>query len=308
MNRAIAQIPLCFYMLTLMTGQCATNVLPGVRIESYPSGMSGSLVFLYSTNWHWSGGAGQIYELSLKNLSLRSVTTCPTGDFYAAKDGKTFCVLHGANVGWGIFGTNAFMYSERLRLSRSYTFQKRPANVTLGNDHVFFFFENRILDYDMREAVLKSAPFPGTQPEDNAEGGLSDPVTKVNTNYGGLQTSDGRWIYFEGADAPLRGTKLVASPLDEFETRTNDPKGKNIRVLKRFSHPLQGSYNLTQLSPCGRYAFVRKSVPINDGWGFTYYVVDVGNGKTTMLVEDTVSKFHASRVSQLYWVGRHDER
>jgi hypothetical protein len=97
------------------------------------------------------------------------------------------------------------------------------------------------------------------------------------------------------------GTKLVSSPLNESDTEINDPKGKNVRVLKRFFQPRDGWHTLDQMSPCGHYAFIRRSFTIGYGWGNTYYVVNVTNGETRTLLEDKVASIDDHWVSYMYW-------
>jgi len=297
----LAPIASLALLLAPLACRCATNVLPGLRFAEPPIGLRGSLVFLYSTNRNWSGGQGHIYDLNLQTKRLRIVTTSPCGTFYCARDGKTFCVLHGANVGWGIFGTNAFIYSDQLHVSRNYTFQKRASRVTFGQGHVFFHFDARVFDYDIKAASLKPALLPGEEPPDLAGPGLAV-AESTDPGYFGFKASDGRWIFFGGPYAPVTGTKLVSSLYDEFHTRFEDPKRKHVRVLKRFSKPLRGDYSLRQMSPCRRYVLVARSFPMGDDWGFTYYVVSSLDGETRVLLEDAVPKVAKACVSRIEWV------
>jgi hypothetical protein len=219
-------------------------------------------------------------------------------DFYASDDGATFCVLHGANVGWGVYGTNAFVYSQRLRLSRDYKFEKRPGKVTFDRDHVFLYFEHDGSGYDVEVASGSLSAFP---PSRGATTGLGGSETS-QTQYGGFQARSGRWIFFEGPDSPFRGTRLVSSASNRFGTGAADTKPKDVRVLKRFVQPLRGDYTMMQLSPTMDYVLVRKSLPSGDGWEYTYYVVNAETGETSLLLEDTVAAVKAARVSEMRWV------
>jgi len=46
--------------------------------------------------------------------------------------------------------------------------------------------------------------------------------------------ADGRFVFFQGRNAPISGAKLVSSPYDFVEAEYKDPKGKNAKVLKRY--------------------------------------------------------------------------
>lgn len=278
--------------------RASTNLLPGLLYHDPPGRLQGNLVFLYSTNGYWSAKA-QIYEFDLEEKVLRLVIECPGGDFDAGKDGQVFCVRYGVVNGFGPMITNAFIYSRQLSLTRTLAFEKRPSEVTFGAGHVYFHFDRRVFDYDIQTGMLKPVSL-ATGSSHPDSGGLA----AEDFHPFGFKTVSGRWIFFEGGDGALQGTRLVSSPLNILDTHKDDPKGKNIRVLKRFSKPLQGSYNLQQLSPCGRYALVRRSFPIGDGWGQTYFVIDAENGETQALLEDKVCSIGESRMSYVHWVKR----
>lgn len=284
------------FALACLQAHASTNLLPGLLYRDPPGELQGSLVFLYSTNGYWSAKA-QIYEFDLEKKALRLVIECPFGDFDAAKDGQTFCIRYGVVNGFGHFITNAFIYSQRLDVTRTLSFEKRPGQVTFRADHVLFHFDRRVSDYDIQTGMLKpmSLATEGSQPELAA-------IAPDDFHPFGFKTLSDRWLFFEGGDGALEGTRLVSSPLNEFDTHFDDPKGKNVRVLKRFSKPLRGSYNLDQMSPCGGYCLVRWSSPIGDGWGQTYYVVNVENGETQVLLEDKVCSMGEARISYVHWV------
>lgn len=292
--------PLLISIILAWSGTLAfasTNLLPGLRFEDPLVKLQGSLVFLYHTSTN-----AAIYEFNLEKKSLRMITDSPGGSFWAAKDGRTFCVLYGGSTGSEVFGTNAFIYSDRLHLVRRYTFEKSPGHVTFANNHVFFYFDfdHWAADYDIASGTLKPALVPG---EKTVQGGVSNLTVAASTDFGhqGFKASDGRWIFFEGREAPLAGTKLVSSLLDQFYTSLDDPKGTNVHVLKRFSRPLDGWHNLDGMSPDGYYAFIRQCFTIGYSWGNTYYVVNATNGKTHVLLEDKVAKIDGHSVSYMYW-------
>jgi hypothetical protein len=276
--------------------QASTNLLPGLLYRDPPGKLQGSLVFLYSTNGYWSAKA-TIYEFDLEKKTLRFVIECPGGDFDAGMDGQVFCVRYGVVNGFGHFITNAFVYSKRLGITRTLAFEKCPSQVTFEADRVFFHFDRQVVDYDIqaeRSNQLSLGPR-GSQPDASS-------AVPENFHPFGFKTVSGRWLFFEGGDGALEGTRLVSSALNAFDTRFDDPKGKNVRVLKRFSKPLRGSYNLDQMSPCGRFGLVRRSFPIGDGWGQTYYVINAENGETQALLEDKVCSIGESRISYVHLV------
>ena len=284
------------FALAGVQAPASTNLLPSLLYRDPPGKLQGSLVFLYSTNGYWSAKA-QIYEFDLEKKALRLVIECPGGDFDAGQDGQVFCVRYGVVNGFGLFITNAFIYSQQLDVTRTLAFEKRPSQVTFGADRVFFHFDRRVFDCDIQTGMLKPVSLATGSSQPDSVG-----LVPENFHPFGFKTVSGRWIFFEGGDGALQGTRLVSSPLNEFDTHNDDPKGKNVRVLKRFSKSLQGSYNLQQLSPCGRYALVRRSFPIGDGWGQTYFVIDAENGETQALLEDKVCSIGESRISYVHWV------
>jgi hypothetical protein len=187
--------PLLISIIFALSGTLAfasTILLPGLRFEVPLVKLQGSLVFLYRTSTN-----AAIYEFNLEKKSLRMITDSPGGSFWAAKDGRTFCVLYGGSTGSEVFGTNVFMYSDGLHLGRSYTLEKSPGHVTFANDHVFFYFDfdKRAADYDIATGTLKPALLPG---ETAGQGGASNLTVAASIDWGlqGFNASDGRWIFF----------------------------------------------------------------------------------------------------------------
>jgi hypothetical protein len=125
------------------------------------------------------------------------------------------------------------------------------------------------------------------------------------------RASDGRYVYFEGADAPFRGFKLVSSPWDFRQTRQQDPNGDRVKVLKVFSRlsAIGGNaYILSQISPDGRHALVRlqepsvPKSPTQPGWMNTYFLIDVSNGANRVLLKEEVEHGTSGSMSVVRWV------
>jgi hypothetical protein len=125
------------------------------------------------------------------------------------------------------------------------------------------------------------------------------------------RTPDGRYVFFEGPDAPVRGFKLVSSPWDFRETKNQDAKGDKVKVLKAFSKlSARGgnAYMLSQISPDGRYALVRlqepsvPKSPTQPGWMNTYFLVDVSNGETRVLLKEEVEHTTNGSMSAVRWI------
>lgn len=106
-----------------------------------------------------------------------------------------------------------------------------------------------------------------------------------------FKTFDGNDIGFDGSGWPIEGSKLIFS------------SGK---TLHRFGRACQ----LLQISPDRHFAFVESIEPVSSrkfsqlpGTIIIYYLVDVSNGKTRVLLKDeTVVTTRSSMWGQLYWV------
>ncbi len=117
--------------------------------------------------------------------------------------------------------------------------------------------------------------------------------------YNGYKTVDGRYVFFEGPEgstAPAIGHTLVSSPVDWFHTQLlSGREGTNtVKVLKTFPEKRPDLYILKQMSPDRRYVLIMLSVPYGTvfssidrmGYLYTFYLVDVQDGKTRILLED----------------------
>lgn len=127
-----------------------------------------------------------------------------------------------------------------------------------------------------------------------------------------LRAFDGRYIFFDRPDPRVRSFKLVSSPVDESELKFQGRDKVKVKVLHTF--PKVGrlqlaTYLLHGLSPCGRYALVLfiEDRPFEVRQRSTYYLVDVSNGNTRVLLKDEVSFKTEGAVSCLRWVGGRTE-
>lgn len=126
-----------------------------------------------------------------------------------------------------------------------------------------------------------------------------------------FRTADGRYVFFEGPDSPIRGFKLVSSPWNFLETESQDPKGKKVKLLKAFSKlsvRLGNAYMLSQVSPDGHYVLVSLPEPcvpeswVQPGWIYTYFLLDASNGKTRVLLKDRVEQKTKGSMSAVSWI------
>jgi hypothetical protein len=122
------------------------------------------------------------------------------------------------------------------------------------------------------------------------------------------RTADGRYVFFkEGSGTSADRTLVVGTREDALSEPQDLKKSKSLRVLKSFSTSGGAGINLLlQMSPCGRFAFVKHAVTIQvDGlphWVKTYYVVEVDSGKTIVLLEDQVARTSGGFLSDVRWV------
>jgi hypothetical protein len=108
-----------------------------------------------------------------------------------------------------------------------------------------------------------------------------------------LTAFDGRRIIFTGGGSPMDGLDLVSTEENPSysEGGITILKPAKCRTLHSFSHfyLTQDSYYLHGMSPDRHYALVMKSKDErSSGTGFiyTYYLVDVTNGNTRMILND----------------------
>ena len=193
-------------------------------------------------------------------------------------------------------GSNAWDYEEYSGLSRS----EQTTNVLL--------FSYRAFRKPLSDPNNSTS---GSYRYDIATGKI-EPVLREGDDKSFTNVArDGRYIFFEGPGAPVGGSRLISSPVDYFQFMDADAKIRaNVRTLHRFPARRSYSHYLLQLSPCRKYAFVKQGelVGPNPGtWVYTYYVVDVSNGRTSVLMKDELQlKTGRQMWQQVYWVNGED--
>ncbi len=121
---------------------------------------------------------------------------------------------------------------------------------------------------------------------------------------------DGRYVFFQGRDAPYHGTRLVSSVWPEMHLKDKDPGGKGVKLLTAFSKLSalsSGGYALLGMSPDGQFAFVEHSEASIGKSGMPramhkYYIVNVSSGKTRLLLKDDVQRSTGQFMSEVWWV------
>lgn len=147
----------------------------------------------------------------------------------------------------------------------------------------------------------------------NVQTGNVQSVPEVESAMNGQEfvTFDGRHVFFTGSQGPAEGFELVSSPWNHYWSKDRDPKGEKVKVLHSFPKLLAargGSFVLNGISPCGRFALVRFMEPtlrksgLLPGWSNTYYLVDVSNGNTRILLKDNVQHTTPGAMSPVHWV------
>jgi hypothetical protein len=297
-----------FLALLLLLPSCAmqppVDLLPGVVYYDGPEKLTGKLTFLLENDVRQEKSAA-IYEFDLSAKKLRKVTDSPKGLFAPPDQGDVFCVVYGPFEPYGRFYTNAFVYSVLSGQTRILHLSASPRATIIAGRHIFFKWEepkggDRLWDYDADLDRFGSGEFsdPGWQ-------------KRWEANYS-YRAFDGSYIFFEGSGAPSEGLTLVSSKSDVVGTGIEDPKGRNVLVLRKYSllRALGGSvYLLNQMSPDGRYALVRMDEPTptkimeQSGWSRTYYAVDVTNGKERLLLKENVEHTTFGSMSGVWWAG-----
>ena len=338
--RHICPLGILVFWAGILTSGAAT-VLPGLEYLNPPVKLQGSLVFYYTSNQ--VSLTAQICEFDLERKTLRVITECPNGIFLPSRDGMTFSVFNLGDFRRKSLGTYLFAYSQRLQLSRYITFKEPPELPLPVHDHVLLWFRNQksLLDYDVQKDRLTSVKFPGTEvdvthtvmgvfrnPEDTHSGifdcfeamgsarngayrldVLTGEVQWVGRHAPGIHENrivGNRYLFFEGTDNPRAGKRLVTSPLDSIATKSDDPKGKNVQVLRKFTYNLWHWYELYQVSPCKRYAVITRHLQSYRGSPDLYYIVDVTTGEKWELAK-VVPRSEKAYVSPITWVEKAKE-
>ncbi len=187
-----------------------TNLLPGLTYYEGSEKLTGKMVFLLCRNAEEDQNgekAGAIYEFAPSSKSLRKITDAPSGNLFVSQDGNLSCVLFWFGVWRNDNNTNAFVYSDLLRRSRTLNLEVAPMEVALVNGHVFFRLyqynaqglpSDRLLDFDMMRDERRWVELPGAAKwEAGGYSALSVPRGQTNTlefryTRGGKRLGNGR--------------------------------------------------------------------------------------------------------------------
>lgn len=229
-------------MLLLLTA-CATqpaattNLLPGITYYEGPEKLTGKLVFLLSRNAEEDQNgetAAAIYEFDLGAKMVRKVTEAPSGHLFVTADGNMSCVLFWFGVWRNDNTTNAFIYSDSTRQSRTLHLETSPIETAIVDGHVFFLLHkyhgreastDELCDFDIGRNEKRLVELPGAARwEADGYMMLSVPLRQTNVlqfRYarGGKRLGDGR-DYEPGIyrlDVQTRKVQLVP----ELEAATN---------------------------------------------------------------------------------------
>lgn len=294
------------------------ELMPGLTYYVGTEQLVGKFVFLVQKDYTVETNgetSASIYEFNLSQKQLKKVTDCPNGQFVPSFEGRTFCVTfwHGT---WDIGkDTNLFVYSKILDMHRVTNVESSPQATLVVGDDVFiklrgYNFKNagyyltesnipvetKLLDYDVANNQVKHCEFSESRWQSQQVGGFR------------FKSSDGRYIFFEGKNAPIQGTKLVSSPSYPDGDEESAEDIKPVHDFARYSL-LSGAYELLQLSPDRHYAFVRLINPITKrkysewpGSKNTYYLVDIKTGKTREVFHDDSESTTRKSISTIWWV------
>jgi hypothetical protein len=120
-----------------------------------------------------------------------------------------------------------------------------------------------------------------------------------------FKSVDGKYIFFEGPDNPVKGYRLVSSAWSHETAEERKANSGDVKSLHSFGKLVAltgGAYWLQQMSPCRRYALVRLSSTGGTGATSSYFIVNVSTGDTRMLLRDTVGPEGAGFMSEVSWV------
>ena len=120
--------------------------------------------------------------------------------------------------------------------------------------------------------------------------------------------ANGRYIFFDGPDAPVAGLRLISSRVSHTDIEDADARTRrDVKLVKRFVQRRLHQYWLLGLSPDRKYAFVQEHEAVRGHsamWVYSYYAVDVSTGKTWTLLKDEYELRTGRRMYQcVYWVG-----
>ena len=304
-------------LLAVTASSCTTvepskgrRVAPGLTLYESPEPLTGKLLFLTDTNCTSSGDrrpgeTAVVYECDLSDQTIRSITSAPRGEFVPSAKGDTFAVLWAEqNRAAHTYDIKAWGYSERTRQATTTRLYSdinsyMPSSTVVVGESAFFDVRSAqgggagILRFDFDTGQKR---FLGLLEQASWES------TNGVNNHFGLHCADGRYVFFEGSEAPIKGYTLVSSPVDSLHTGLGEVDRKSVRVVKRFSRLSGGYYSLNTLSPCGHYALVCHNEATVDGWVRTYYVINVSTGNAWIVLRDDVSRKTGGSVSWVWWL------
>ena len=300
----------------------STNLLPGISFYDGPEKLSGKLVFLVQHDYTAATNVentASIYEFDLQKKQFRKLTDSPAGQMSVSPNGDLLSVIF-CTGRWEIGSdTNLFAYSITQKLNHTTNVESSPQGMFISDDNVFLKLqgydfpnagyylvtngsatETKLLEYNFDRNQLKAGDF-STDWKNHQLSGVN------------FKAFDGNYIFFEGSGAPIDGFTLVRSPWDFIDYQIQNPKGKKIEVLHKFSafSTFPSTHELLQLSPDGHFALIRTIEPITHkkfsewpGSTTSFYLVDVVTGKTRLLLENkTETATKSSLVNGfIYWV------
>ena len=291
----------------------STNLLPGLIFHEGSENLTGKLIFLlqrdYAIETNWEGAAS-VYEFDLQTKRLNKIINSPVGQFGISPEGNAFCTIFWKGKPGMGKDTNVFVYSESSKSSFWTNVESSPQGMFVADNRVYLKLqgynfssagyylvtngnptETKLIEYNFEKNQLRTEDF-SVQWQNHESSGRN------------FKAFDGRYVFFEGKDAPIDGLTLVSSPCDFGDVKDQDPKGEKTKVLHRFStlSTFSSTHELLQLSPDRHFALVRSIEPISHrkfsewpGSTTTFYLIDVSTGKTRVLLENkTETTTHSS--------------
>lgn len=307
-------LPLFPLFVATVLHAASTNLLPGIIYHDGPEKLTGKLVFLVQHDYTVETNcesAASVYEFDLQKKRFSKIINSPVGQFDISPEGNAFCTIFWkGNFGMGK-DTNVFVFSENSKSSYWTNVESSPQGMFVADNRIFLKLqgynfpsagyylvtngnatETKLIEYNFEKNQLRTGDF-SVQWQNHESSGRN------------FKAFDGRYVFFEGKDAPIDGLTLVSSPWDFRDFEEQGPKGENAKVLHRFStlSILSSTHELLQLSPDRHFALVRSIEPISHrkfpewpgGSTTTFYLIDVSTGKTRVLLENkTETTTHSS--------------
>ncbi|HEV2210659.1 MAG TPA: hypothetical protein VG167_17935 [Verrucomicrobiae bacterium] len=294
-----------------------TGLPPGLVFNPGTEPLTGQLVFLYLSNaWALERPLAQrkapatVCSIDLCAKRVRLVVETPpvfTCALFAAPDGAALCVEYCDSLTRDAFAsygpaTNALLYFEPKRLQRIVHLPAVPDERLFVGSNVFF-------KVHVGDPANYATRIVRCDPENTVT--LEDSAGAPNwSSFEYRKRSDGQYVFFADRfrsewNDPDSGRNLVVSPWTASWARIEDPRGKRLKRLARFRRRVLLDY----MSPCHRYALMRRSAPAKGKVGelgggvSTYYLIDLFTGKYRVLIEDAVANETHNYISYMVWVG-----